>query len=685
MRQTSYIRKLKSGFIRSRLILNGVILLLPFAAPLVMSTSTASASQSFSEYPAGSTHPVQIVTSGGSMWYVSSSSGSVPVLSNITTSGTVTGYNPFPAGDGGNITGLTTDASGNVWFSGCDVPSSGGQGTMILGYMDPSTNAITTFHYSGYVCRYAITNYTIGQLTVDATGHIWVAMYYGTSTGHSFVAEFGSSGTALSGGWSPTGGNQLWDGIVVGPGNSLWTVDNRYGKVAQLTLSPTTGTVTGMNEYAAPGSLVGDITVGPDGNLWVGGSGVVYKMTTGGAFTSYTIPSGTGVNGIAAGPDGALWFTGGSANNIGRATTEGSITEYTIPTTGAAPSGITSGPDNAMWFTEYGANQVGRISAAPSVTAEYSTTGTDPRNMVTAGGSTWYLNSVTGASNRDTLSSVSTSGVVTNYSLVPSGGSGGLFNGIAVDSSGNIWSAGCFVPSTGPPGIMVLSSMNTSTLTVTTHTYSGYVCRYGITNYSFGKIAVDASDRIWVDIWNSYVKHNGLAKFTTSGAQQSGWAQTGTDGMWSDLIYGPNNSLWATDSDHNQIHQFTLSPTTGAVTGENIYTSSSGTPYYLAVGSDGNIWFVEDTAVGKMTPTGTFTYYTVPSGGGFGGIASGSDGAVWFTETTANKVGRITTTGGITEYPVSTSSSAPLGITAGPDGAVWFTEYSANKIGRIGY
>jgi hypothetical protein len=39
--------------------------------------------------------------------------------------------------------------------------------------------------------------------------------------------------------------------------------------------------------------------------------------------------------------------------------------------------------------------------------------------------------------------------------------------------------------------------------------------------------------------------------------------------------------------------------------------------------------------------------------------------------------------GVITEFPIPTSQSAPSRITAGPDGTLWFTESTANKIGRI--
>jgi hypothetical protein len=64
-------------------------------------------------------------------------------------------------------------------------------------------------------------------------------------------------------------------------------------------------------------------------------------------------------------------------------------------------------------------------------------------------------------------------------------------------------------------------------------------------------------------------------------------------------------------------------------------------------------------------------------------ITAGPDGNLWFTESRANKIGRITPSGTIDEFPVPTAKSLPFGITAGPDGNLWFTESKANKIGRI--
>jgi hypothetical protein len=62
------------------------------------------------------------------------------------------------------------------------------------------------------------------------------------------------------------------------------------------------------------------------------------------------------------------------------------------------------------------------------------------------------------------------------------------------------------------------------------------------------------------------------------------------------------------------------------------------------------------------------------------GIAKGPDGALWFTEFAADNIGRMVTTGVITEYPVPTMASGPNGITAGPNHDLWFTEFYGNDV-----
>jgi streptogramin lyase len=58
---------------------------------------------------------------------------------------------------------------------------------------------------------------------------------------------------------------------------------------------------------------------------------------------------------------------------------------------------------------------------------------------------------------------------------------------------------------------------------------------------------------------------------------------------------------------------------------------------------------------------------------------------LWFTEsgTTGNKIGKITTAGVITEYPIATPAANAHSITSGPDGNLWFTELDGHKLGKV--
>jgi len=113
----------------------------------------------------------------------------------------------------------------------------------------------------------------------------------------------------------------------------------------------------------------------------------------------------------------------------------------------------------------------------------------------------------------------------------------------------------------------------------------------------------------------------------------------------------------------------------------------------IAVGSDGNIWYVQSSAgvIGHLTSltSNSLTGITinVPAGPGLRGITAGPDNNIYFTEPTANNIGRAlisaTTPAGITEYPVPTANAGLIDIIAGPDGNIWFVEDNANKIGKL--
>jgi streptogramin lyase len=113
------------------------------------------------------------------------------------------------------------------------------------------------------------------------------------------------------------------------------------------------------------------------------------------------------------------------------------------------------------------------------------------------------------------------------------------------------------------------------------------------------------------------------------------------------------------------------------------YPQTCGVAWGITAGPDGAMWFAEWQAskIGRITASGVISEYPLTPGCGPEQIAPGPDGGLWFTEYDGNKIGRITTAGVITEFSLSGAAGFAGGIAAGPDGNLWFTE--SGKIGRI--
>jgi virginiamycin B lyase len=104
----------------------------------------------------------------------------------------------------------------------------------------------------------------------------------------------------------------------------------------------------------------------------------------------------------------------------------------------------------------------------------------------------------------------------------------------------------------------------------------------------------------------------------------------------------------------------------------------------ITAGPDGALWFTSGgtvDAIGRVTLDGGFDRWPVPwSTSSPQQIVTGSDGALWFTDSQGSRIGRITTGGELSEFPVP-AGKAPSAIARGADGALWFT--TATDLGRI--
>jgi virginiamycin B lyase len=103
----------------------------------------------------------------------------------------------------------------------------------------------------------------------------------------------------------------------------------------------------------------------------------------------------------------------------------------------------------------------------------------------------------------------------------------------------------------------------------------------------------------------------------------------------------------------------------------------------MTLGADGNVWFTQPQAnkIGRITPGGYISEFALPSPGVPLGIAAGADKNLWVTVIRAQLIYRVTPKGEFTPFPTPEKSMATF-ITAGPDGSLWFTEPNG-KIGRL--
>jgi streptogramin lyase len=210
-------------------------------------------------------------------------------------------------------------------------------------------------------------------------------------------------------------------------------------------------------------------------------------------------------------------------------------------------------------------------------------------------------------------------------------------------------------------------------------------------NFWFTKIMTDQ---------NGSVQAGKIGRITSTGTVSEFSLPTGNT-LATDIITGPDGNLWFTEGDKiaritpmGKISEFPLPSA-------NTFLSS------ITTGPDGNLWFTEQQGkIGRMTLTGKVSEFSLPfhqypagpnptkepAGSAQGeplAITAGPDGNLWFTEIghVGSSIGRITTSGKITEFPLPSANTFPSSITAGSDGNLWFTAIGTNngpsKIGVI--
>ena len=289
-----------------------------------------------------------------------------------------------------------------------------------------------------------------------------------------------------------------------------------------------------------------------------------------GELAVYSIPTASSApSSIVRGPDGNLWFTENARSNIGKITTNGDISEFSIPQN---PIDITAGQDGNLWFTQSNSFQVGKISTGGSAEeTSFMSTGT-PVNITTAAdGSIWFTQKIQDRVGRiippNTFNELTPSGSFLLASPISSGPDSTVWFGqkngqlgqiVKVDDSGSISNSYTLPTSTnhithltpGPNDDLWFIENSSGIIGMITKT--GSITEYTIPEGSTSpsEITLGPDNNLW------YTRGNKIGQVTTNG-QITEYDLAENAGSLA-IALGADDNLWFTDLNRNSIVQFSL-------------------------------------------------------------------------------------------------------------------------------
>jgi streptogramin lyase len=304
------------------------------------------------------------------------------------------------------------------------------------------------------------------------------------------------------------------------------------------------------------------------------------------------------------------------------------VTAFEVPGTNTGPRYLAAGPDGNLWFSEWDKHAIGRITPA---------------------------------------------GVITEFPLRPvSDGPLSPLN-ITAGPDGNLWFA---------TGIWYSYKWQ-STPRIGRITTAGVAATFPVPAQP-QTIAAGSDGALWFGEEGS----SKVARITTQGVVTE--FPTHMDGTVGSMAAGPDGALWFTQVENDRIGRITVEGVAREITRSATVTDVA--IRQIVAGSDGNLWALDGAhgTIRRITPAGVITDFPIRgSEGCLHGITAGPDGNVWFTEgygPTHDKIGKISTTGAVTHFPLPSDTFGACGDTApvvsGPDGAIWFVD-RANRILRV--
>ena len=169
--------------------------------------------------------------------------------------------------------------------------------------------------------------------------------------------------------------------LVVGREGDIWfLVDNPPGDHAAIGRITPSGNVTEFSKGLPRGSVLRGITLGPGKDLWFTLGTLpgfpelhaIGRITPQGVITHFSagLPAAFVLDEIVDGPEGDLWFgsmevPGSGEEKIGRITSTGAITEFSVTGTHERSFNLAVGPEGHLWAVSWNLSEdeeIGRFA-----------------------------------------------------------------------------------------------------------------------------------------------------------------------------------------------------------------------------------------------------------------------------------------------------------------------------------
>lgn len=286
----------------------------------------------------------------------------------------------------------------------------------------------------------------------------------------------------------------------------------------------------------------GGITVGADSALWFAETGAnqIGRISMDGVVTEYPIPSEDAIDPtqgfVGLGPDGAIWFNEDLVNKLGRITPDGTITEFDLPEGTGGIREMVAGPDGNLWVTASFVNKILKLSTDGEVLAEYTMPTADSRPVgmvVGPDGALWFVQTGANQIGRMTLD-----GDITEYTI-PTADSFPLRLTVGPDNA--LW-------------FTMYSAHKIGRISL-----EGEVTEFDVSGMGPVGIATGADGTLWFTGYQS----TEIGRLTTDGVLTKITIPTYAAVPYR-IVAGADGSLWFTEQQGNKIGQIKLPAATAA-------------------------------------------------------------------------------------------------------------------------